>query len=355
MGLTSHERVMAAFEHREPDRTPIFEYVLGSSVADAILGRSYAEGAHFHRLVAERGWETAVRQQAIDRVELADQLEHDMLYITPNPLPPAHPTSPVDTHMEPPRDDPVETVARRLAQAEAEGVVSPPDERFLIYRFVQEEMDRRGIDLPIMAPAYAHGIWTDVALMQTMLLEPDVAHRHFALATKRALQLVEKYLSRHITLIGVGGDFAGNLGPLISPHLYRAFIVPEVRTVSRYVHQAGGKTINGSDGNLWPVIEEFLVGCETDGYIEIQFRAGMDLGRLKRLFGEHTVFLGNLDCSHILSFGTPEDVRAHTTTCLRHGWGNGGHILCCDNAIIESIPVGNFLAIREGYREFFGL
>lgn len=66
--MTSRERVMAAFDHREPDRTPIFEYVLGSPVADIILGRPYCDGRNFHVMVAERGWEVAVRQQAIDRV-----------------------------------------------------------------------------------------------------------------------------------------------------------------------------------------------------------------------------------------------------------------------------------------------
>jgi len=39
MTMTSRERVEAALNHRTPDRTPMFEYVLLSPLADAFLGR----------------------------------------------------------------------------------------------------------------------------------------------------------------------------------------------------------------------------------------------------------------------------------------------------------------------------
>jgi len=116
-------------------------------------------------------------------------------------------------------------------------------------------MEQAGLDLPILAPAYAHGVWTDTVLMQAMVLAPEFARRHFALATERALASVEKYIELGIEMIGVGGDFAGNRGPLISPQLYREFIVPEVRKLSQRIHKAGKIAVNASDGNLWPVID----------------------------------------------------------------------------------------------------
>ena len=62
--------------------------------------------------------------------------------------------------------------------------------------------------LPILAPTYARGVWTDVDLMQTMLLAPDVAHEGFSLTTRRALVITNRYLSLGIDQIGIGGDFA---------------------------------------------------------------------------------------------------------------------------------------------------
>jgi len=351
MTMTSRERVEAALRHRQPDRTPYFEYVLLAPLADEFLGRPYGgDPAHWPSLLAELGWERAVRRAAADRLDLAALLGHDMLYVystgSRHPAPPAPAEEPLP-------DDPVERVVRRNELAAA-SPAKPDDDSLYIYVCIKEEMARRGMDLPILAPAYAHGVWTDVDLMQTMLLAPEVAHQHFALATRRALGLVESYEALGIEMIGVGGDFAGTR-PLISPRAYREFIMPEVRTVSRRVHQAGAFAVNASDGDLWPVIDDFLLGCEVDGYLEIDLHAGMDLRRLKQAYGHRITFFGNLDPGNILSFATPEEVKRHTIACLEAGMDNGGHILCASNAITASVPKANYLAVIAAYRDMFGL
>ncbi len=352
MAMTSRERVEAALRHREPDRTPIFEYVLLSPLADQLLGRRYGgDPDNWPDMLRELGWEGAVRRNAADRVELAALLGHDMLYATPNPPPssgvaPAHPP-------EPPTSDPVERMRRRNARARDAAPASPGGS-LAIYEHLLQEMARRGLDLPILAPAYVHGIWTDVDLMQTLLLAPEVAREHFGLATRGALAAIEAYLALGIDQIGVGGDFAGNK-LLISPQAYREFIVPEVAACSRRIHAAGGWAVNASDGNLWPVIEDFLFGCEVDAYLEIDLHAGMDLHHLKASYGGRITFYGNLDPGNTLSFATPDEVRRHTLECLDAGLGRGGHILCASNAITASVPLRNYLAVQAAYRDRFGL
>ncbi len=354
--MTSRERIECALNHQEPDRTPIFEYVLLSPVADRLLGRKYAgDPANWPDVLKEKGWKNAVCQNAVDRLDLACLLGHDMLYATPNPMPPR----PIGnrparaTPAQEPSEDPVERMRRRNRNA-AQSPTAPPDDSLFIYTCIQEEMKHRCIDLPILAPAYAHGVWTDVDLMQTMLLAPEVAHEHFHLATKHALARIEKYISLGIDQIGIGGDFAGNR-PLISPQMYRAFIVPEVRILSRRIHAADRWAVNASDGDLWSVIDDFLLNCEVDGYLEIDRHAGMDLHRLKGSYGERVTLYGNLDCGNILSFGSTEEVKRHTIECLEAGMGNGGHILCASNAITASVPLSNYLAVVEAYRDMFAL
>ena len=207
--------------------------------------------------------------------------------------------------------------------------------------------------LPLLAPAYAHGVWTDVNLMQTMILAPEVAHRHFQLATERTLKLIDCYLAHGIDQLGIGGDFAGNR-PLISPVVYREFIMPEVRRCAHYIHAADRWAVNASDGDLWPVIEDFLLGCEVDGYLEIDQYAGMDLRRLKALYGDKITFFGNIDCGNTMSFSTEEEIRRVTIDCLEAGQGSG-HIFCVSNAITESIPLCNYLALVNAYRDYYNL
>jgi hypothetical protein len=353
--MTSRQRVINALSHKEPDRTPIFEYVLQPPVADAVLGRPYVYGNRLNEYIREKGWEEAIWQQAIDMVEIARNLSHDMIYAVPNPLPPSpEPKQSLQEKKELQPDDPVEEMLFRVKQME-ENPSSLQEESFLIYIYLRKAMEKFELDLPILAPDYGHGVWNYTTLMQAMALAPELVSQYYRLITKGCLALAEKYIKLGIEMIGVGGDFAGNKGPLISPLHYRKFIMPEVRKISRFVHSYGKVAVNASDGNLWPVIEDFLIGCEVDGYIEIDVRAGMDLKELKKRFGGRITFLGNLDCANLISFGTPEEVKEHTRKCLKDGWGNGGHILCCNNAITETVPVANYLAIYEAYREFFGI
>jgi len=354
--MSSRQRVLAAFRHEPPDRTPIFEYVLLPPIADKILGRTMAYGDCFTLLAQERGFNAAVWQQARDWVELAVKLHHDMMYVCPVYPPPD--AEPMVFPQEPDSDDPIEIIRWRVTQRERP--ILPPEQAYydaglLIYEILPQVMKEYGVDLPLMAPAYGHGVWTDVALMQTMLLDESLTRQYFALVTQAVHKTVEKYVQLGVDMIGVGGDFAGNRGPLISPACYRKFIVPEVRRIADLAHAGAKYAINASDGNLWPVIDDFLIDSHVDGYIEIDSHAGMDLKQLKQRYGGRVTLLGNIECGNLLCFGTPEQVKQLVRECLQAGGGDGGHILCCSNAITETTPLANYLAIGEAYREFFGI
>jgi len=352
MSMTSRQRVQATVSHKEPDRTPYFEYVLLSPLADVFLGRMYAgDLEHWDEFEAEMGWEAAVRRNARDRVELAQILDHDLIYATPTFLP-RQLQQIIDASYPVPGLDPVENmIARNNWQTNH---LDKPDDNLFIYTCIKDEMAARGMDLPILAPAYAHGVWTDIDLMQTMALAPEVAHRHFDICTLKSQHLINRFHQLGIDQVGIGGDFSGTR-PIISPNFYRTFIVPHLSDLSGEIHSKGMVSVNASDGDLWPVIEDFLINSGVDGYLEIDLHAGMDLHNLKGQYGDRITFYGNLDCGIELSFGTPEIVRQHTIDCLEAGRGNGGHILCASNAITASVSLENYLSAIQAYRDYFNL
>lgn len=356
--MSSRKRVLTALAHRQPDRTPLFEYILLPPVAADILGRKYVDyaggGPAWLEFVQEAGFDIALKRYVNDRLDLAAKLGHDMLYIVPNPLPEQAMRVLASSAGSPAGpDDPVERL--RLRNQRQDGLLEEQKtDRYLVYSYMREAMAERGVDLPIMAPAYAHGIKTDTDLMETILLEPDVAREHFQNATARSLERIRHLLAAGVEQIGVGGDFAGNR-LIISPQAYAEFIVPELRKVTDVIHSHKAIAINASDGNLWEVIDDFLLNTGVDGYIEIDMRAGMDLPRLKKLFGQQIIFYGNMDCGEVLSFGTPEEIRSQTISCLEAGLGDGGHIFTASNAIIGSVPVANYLAMVNAYKAYFSL
>jgi hypothetical protein len=361
--MTSRERVDAAFSHRPPDRTPVFEYVLLPPLAARILGRplnEYLGGAEpWLESARESGFEPALRQYARDRVDLAETLGHDMLFVSPNPVPGAaysyDPLSELGARFNVQQDgDPVGRLQERNRRVAQTMLGELPQDSYLVYHFLREEMGRRGMDLPILAPAYFHGIWTDSDLMQVMLIEPEAAREHFRLATRRAMAVIADYGRIGIEMMGIGGDFAGTR-LLISPQAYREFIVPEVRKCAECVRALGARSVNASDGDLWPVIDDFLSGCGVDAYLEIDMGAGMELSRLKAAHGDRITFLGNMDCGRILSFCSPEEIAAVTRRIISEGGGGGGHIFTASNAITASVPPANYLAMVNAYRDCYGI
>ena len=145
-GMTSRERVRAALQHREPDRTPIFEYVLLSPVADGLLGRRYGgDKAHWREMVDELGWSGALDRSIVDRLDMAELLGHDMLYVGPNP--PERPAgSPSAIEDKSANGGPVAAMVRR--NGVASGAPAPGSDTFEIYGRLGREMERRGLDLP---------------------------------------------------------------------------------------------------------------------------------------------------------------------------------------------------------------
>lgn len=361
--MTSRQRVEASFQHQAPDRTPIFEYVLLPPIAEQILGRPFVEylGGMQPWLDEAQvsGFEKTLRNYAEARVEIAAKLGHDLLCLSPNPVPgEAYFYDPLDelgSHFElKETGDPVERLRERNQWVSESMMGQLPRDCYLVYELVREEMKLRDLDLPILAPAYFHGIWTDADLMQVMVLAPEVAQRHFSLATERAFKVIDDYVEMEIDMVGIGGDFAGKR-LLISPDSYRGFIVPEVRKCARRLREAGIHSVNATDGDIWPVIDDFLVGCEVDAYLEIDMSAGMDLGKLKSRYGDTILLFGNMDCGNVLSFESEAGIRKLTFEILEAGWGEGGHIFTASNAITESVPLRNYLAMVNAYREYFKL
>ncbi|MEI6503757.1 MAG: hypothetical protein WCP21_22330, partial [Armatimonadota bacterium] len=88
--MTSRQRVVAAFEHTGPDRTPLWEKLIKSPAADELLGRPCAASNWDYQMerLADGDWEGLVRQQARDEVELCELLGFDLIRLYQNGGPP---------------------------------------------------------------------------------------------------------------------------------------------------------------------------------------------------------------------------------------------------------------------------
>jgi uroporphyrinogen decarboxylase len=188
------------------------------------------------------------------------------------------------------------------------------------------------------------------ALLMDYLLEPQLAHDLARLTTDYCFQVIETAFARGADFIACEGDLAFNPGPLMSPAHYAEFIGPYHKEICDHVHQAGGKIIKHSDGNLTPLVP-LLLDAGFDGIHPIQPQC-MDIGETKSRFGGRAAILGNIDCSFLLVFGTPAEVRENVRATIAAAAPGGGYILSSSNSIHPGVKPENYLAMVAAAREF---
>lgn len=376
--MTSRERVIAAFEHREPDRTPVFERLIKPPTDAVVLGRASATSFMGEMAIWEReGWEAVMEQKARDTVDLAKALGFDMICLGRNrPYTPQRPkrvgefaweldgvihryfaeSGVVRSERPGARPETEEEAAARVIAA-LEGEESPQlsDDEFCEFRRARKLLEEEGLDLAVYVSDYAIKVAALPAFMlEWFYTEPDLIQRYYDKCTRDCVAYGRQCVRLGADVIGLGGDFAGDRGPVIAPQLYRRFVVPQIRRQADALHALGVFVTNTTDGDVWPVIEDLLVATHVDGYGEIDKAAGMDLGRLKAEYGDRICFVGNLDIRHTLCSGAPQDARREMISCIEAGWGQGGHVIMTSNVVHHDVKPENYLAALQAHRDYFG-
>ncbi len=380
--MTARQRVAAAFAHREPDRTPFFEKLIKSPVADLVLGRPSVRQNFVYRMgvLAAGDWEQLVEAEAVEIADTVERLGMDLVRLGVNVGPDYE--RPVQTgeftwregeeivrfmpgspwvERRPVHDTPLTPLEQEQALARSLTDEAPPagvphDDSFCVFGRARELMRQRGLDPAIFVSAYTTGVCALPAHVFTWFHDrPELVRRYYSMHSELGLALIRKYRELGADIIGLGGDLAADGGPLISPAHYREFVLPHLRDQVELCHSLGARCTFASDGDLWPLLDALLVESGVDGLEEIDLAAGMDLRRLKRAYGARITFIGNMDVRWLLTSASPGQVAHATVDCIEAGWGNGGHILMSSNCIHEGVRPANFVAMVEAYRRYFGV
>lgn len=228
----------------------------------------------------------------------------------------------------------------------------PEDADFLMLDLLRTTFPDKAIAYHM--PATFKLSWTLRGAMEHLLmdyiLQPQLAHDLARMATDHCFPIIEKAFAKGADFIACEGDLAHNPGPLMSPAHYDTFIGPYHKEICDHVHKCGGKIIKHSDGNLTPLIPG-LLAAGFDGLHPIQPQC-MDIGQTKRTFGQRACILGNIDCSYLLVFGTPEEVRENVKATIAQAAPGGGYIITSSNSIHPGCKPENYLAIVEAARTY---
>lgn len=344
--MTSRERVLAAFAHREPDRVPLWYGMSGHFIekANRELGLKDEEslrrrlGDDFRRVFASyRVPQTPLPKGVVSRTIFGvDRLGYEYGQPASHPLATA---SLKEVHDYPWPDPACVDVAGIRAAAKAS------HEEFAILGgdwspFWHDAIDLLGME-NLYLKMYDEPELVD-ALMQHMV-------DFYAASSKRIFDEAGDL----IDVFFIGNDLGSQTGPLLGTGLFGRFILPHLKRLIDLGHSYGMKVQMHCCGGFAPLIPP-LIDAGLDALHALQPDCcGMDLRKLKADFGDRLLFNGCIDSHHVLINGTPESVRRDTRAVVEIMKPGGGFVAGASHDwILEETPVANIVAMADAVLEF---
>ncbi len=144
-------------------------------------------------------------------------------------------------------------------------------------------------------------------------------------------------------LVLMGDDAAFKGRTYISPADFEELVLPCYRYI---VEKSGVPVVWHSDGYITPLLETAIKAGLT-GVHSLEPKAGVNMGEVKREYGDRLVLAGNVDCGEVLSQTDLELVRKEVRRCMDEAKKGGRYILSDSNSIHEGCKPE---AVREMYR-----
>jgi len=116
------------------------------------------------------------------------------------------------------------------------------------------------------------------------------------------------YIREGIDAVMWGQDFSYNRGPMISPKMYKEFVLPNCKARVKHVKETFNlPVIKHACGNNWALMD-FFIDTGYDCYESIQASAGMNIKQLKDKYGDKICLWGGYDYEKLVS-GSKDDIK----------------------------------------------
>ncbi|MBI5712905.1 MAG: hypothetical protein HZC38_05705 [Chloroflexi bacterium] len=156
-----------------------------------------------------------------------------------------------------------------------------------------------------------------------------------------------------IDVVSEADDYGTQFSQLISPDMFRRLFKPRIAEVIRCIKRnaPNAKVFFHSDGNVRPIIPDFIeIGVDILNPVQPN-AAGMDPIGIKRDFGKDLVFWGaGVETQSVLPFGTPQEVKDDVRRNIDALAPGGGYVFNTVHNIQADVPPQNIMAMIEALR-----
>ncbi len=334
--LTGEERVLRVLTRKQTDRVPHFEWYIDKKVINAI-----SNGSDYEKFCYEMDIDAICIDLNYEKKILKNNLIQDEWGIVWKDTGESH-AYPVDGPVKSSKD--------------LENYFPPdplkPGRYESVEKAIKEHTGKKALVLHLND---VFSIPSRLMTFENFLIkvyeDPEPVRALLKISVDINLQMAKEAVKRGIKIIYTGDDYAYNSGPMISPLKFRDIFYPELKRVVSGYKELGLLVIKHTDGNIMPIID-MIIDSGFDCLDPIDPIAGMDLGELKKNYGNKICLKGNVDCAKTLSFKNEKETIEETKDCLNKAMKGGGYILSSSNSIHSAVKPENYMAMIKTLKKF---
>lgn len=199
-------------------------------------------------------------------------------------------------------------------------------------------------------------LYRNDGFLMLLAADPMRAHAFLDRITEMHLRNLERFLGAvgaFIDVVLFGDDLGMQSGPQISPAMYREFFQPRHRILwERAKELAPVKVMLHCCGGVRELMPDLIeAGLDAINPVQISCR-GMEARGLKRDFGGDMVFWGGgCDTQRVLPEGTPDEVRRHVREQVEALRPGGGFVFQQVHNILSNVPPENIIAMLDAVND----
>lgn len=183
--------------------------------------------------------------------------------------------------------------------------------------------------------------------------DPKLAHDIMEYRTEFMMGLIERALREaKLDWVIFWEDMAYRTASLISPKMFREFMLPRYKRLSEFVRSFGVEILFvDTDGCVDELIPLFIE-AGIQGIYPMEVNSGMDVAKLRKKYGKELLMYGGID-KRALAIG-PEAIDAELERCVPIAL-DGGYIPTVDHSLPPDISYANFQYYWQRKKEMLGI
>ncbi len=333
--MTSRERVLTALQRQQPDRVPHIEIAIDRSLANRLMGWPQPPGAAID--LDARSY-TVEESKALAAFLGLDNITHVI-------------RAPVFSQKIAGQDGRIFYGDGLIkSEADLDKIKLPDPHSDALYAQAEQVIKHKG--------EYAAAFGTRLGVFPAMLSmgtddfcvalyeNPRLAETVMDIFFDWAAVVAERVCQMGFDVFISTDDHAFKTGPLLSPALFRKFVMPRCRKAAKKITIPW---VMHSDGNLMPILED-LLSLGLSGLHPIE-KGAMDIQQMKRDYGSRICLLGNVDLN-ILGIGAPQDVDNEVRWLMREIAPGGGYIISSGNSLASYLQPANVIAMSQAIQKY---